>query len=68
MITAEKAFEKRGLRMPDMLRSMLRTLFTTAYQAGVEAQREVVILELEATPEGRAILARGDVARPRRLP
>lgn len=68
MLNAEKAFEKRGIRMPEMLKSMLRTLFTTAYQAGVEAQREVIVDELASTPEGRAFLERGTFKRPPQLP
>lgn len=65
-MSAETRFEHIGLRMPDMLKSLLRRLFTHAYQAGVEAQREIIMLELETTAEGRAVLSRADVTRPHR--
>lgn len=67
-MSAETVLEGRGIRMPSMLKSILRGLFTRAYQAGVEAQREVIVMELEATPEGRALLEKTEFARPRRLP
>lgn len=59
--------EGKGIRMPNLLKGFVRTWFTTAYQAGIEAQREIIIEELEATPEGRLVLERHS-ARFRRRP
>ncbi len=54
--------------MPSLLRGLLRTVFTKTWEAGAEAQREVIILELEGTPEGRELLQKSGLNRPRRLP
>ena len=55
---ASTDLEGKGLKMPSMLGGLIRTWFTTAYQAGIEAQREVIVLELQQSPEGRALLER----------
>jgi hypothetical protein len=68
LLNAETTFRGIGIRMPDMLRDLLRRLFTRAYQAGAEAQREAIILELSGTEEGRKLLARGALKPPHQSP
>lgn len=56
MERARTDLESQGLRMPSMLGGLIRAWFTQAYQAGVESQRELIVLELQQSPEGRAVL------------
>ena len=59
---ARNDLEKLGLRMPPMLRDVIRGWLTRTYETGVVAQREAFIAELSTTPEGRAALERHKIA------
>jgi hypothetical protein len=65
---AATALETKGIRMPSLLRALLRTVFTKTWEAGAEAQREVILLELETTPEGRVALEKSGIRRPGHSP
>jgi len=50
---ARTELEHKGLHMPAGLEALVRGWITSAYQEGVESQRQALLEALEATPEGR---------------
>lgn len=54
---ARTELEHEGFHMPPGLEALVRGWITAAYQTGVEAQRQVLLDALEATPEGRRAIA-----------
>ena len=53
---ARVELEHKGLHMPPGLEAMIRGWITSAYQEGVESQRQTLLEALETTPEGRKAL------------